>query len=41
MEMDDLLISGGISGAITDPFSDEAIAHAEMYYETIMTNMSL
>ena len=35
MEFENNLISGGISGAITDPFSDEAIAHAEMYYETI------
>lgn len=35
MEFNDLLISGGVSGAITDPFSDEAIAHAELYYEEI------
>ena len=27
--------SGGISGAISDPFSKEAIAHAELYYEEI------
>lgn len=28
-------ISGGISGAITDPYSSEATAHAELYYEEI------
>lgn len=28
-------ISGGISGAITNPDSDEAINHAELYYEEI------
>lgn len=28
-------VSGGISGAITDPLSREALKHAEMYYETI------
>lgn len=28
-------ISGGISGAITDPYSEEAEAHAELYYEEI------
>lgn len=33
--MEDVFISGGISGAITDPFSDEAVNHAKMYYETI------
>ena len=29
------IISGGISGAITDPNSDPAQKHANMYYETI------
>lgn len=33
MEKD--FISGGISGAITDPYSDKALLHAEMYYEEI------
>lgn len=28
-------ISGAISGAITDPFSKEALEHAEKYYEEI------
>lgn len=31
----DLFVSGGISGAITDPDSDEAIKHAEKYYKFI------
>lgn len=34
------LISGGISGAITDPFSDEALSHARKYYEFIRRNHS-
>lgn len=29
------MISGGISGAITDIYSDEALRHAELYYEEI------
>ena len=29
------IISGGISGAITDPYSFEAQTHAQMYYEEI------
>ena len=29
------LISGGISGAITDIYSEEALHHAELYYEEI------
>lgn len=33
--MNDYIISGGISGAITDPYSFEAQDHAEMYYEEI------
>lgn len=35
--MDDknIIISDGVSGAITDPFSDEAMTHAQIYYETI------
>ncbi|MBP5295929.1 MAG: hypothetical protein J6Y94_01205 [Bacteriovoracaceae bacterium] len=33
--MDNKYVSGGISGAITSPFSDEAQKHAEMYYEEI------
>ena len=33
-------ITGGISGAITDPYSDDAIRHAEMYYEEIRKNHS-
>lgn len=28
-------IKGGISGGITDPYSDEALDHAEMYYESL------
>lgn len=31
----EFLITGGISGAITDPNSIEAIRHAKMYYEEI------
>lgn len=31
------MISGGISGAITDIYSDEALHHAELYYEEIRT----
>ena len=31
----DSYISGGISGAITDPMSDVAIKHAELYYNEI------
>lgn len=34
------IISGGISGAITDPYSREAVTHAEMYYEEIRHNHS-
>ena len=34
------LISGGIFGAITDPFSDEADAHAKLFYEEIRHNHS-
>lgn len=34
----DNFISGGISGAITDPLSNDAIKHAEMYYEEIRKN---
>lgn len=29
---EDILISGGISGAITDIESEEALEHAEKYY---------
>lgn len=38
MAKDYILISGGISGAITDPYSDEADIHAKMYYEEIRHN---
>lgn len=34
----DSYISGGISGAISDPYSKEAVLHAEMYYEEIRNN---
>ncbi len=34
----DYYIAGGVSGAITDPYSDDAIRHAEMYYEEIRNN---
>ena len=33
-----ILISGGISGAITDPYSEEAERHANLYYEEIRKN---
>lgn len=33
--IDELKISGGISGAITDIYSDDALDHAELYYEEI------
>ncbi len=33
--MNDNIVSGGISGAITDPNSIQAYDHAEMFYETI------
>ena len=33
--MEYTIISGGISGAIDDPYGDEAMAHAEMYYKEI------
>ena len=33
-----VIISGGISGAITDPQSERAKAHAELYYEEIRHN---
>ena len=36
----DVLVSGGISGAITDPFSKRAVAHAKLYYEEIRKNHS-
>ncbi len=29
------LISGGIKGAITDPYSEEGLTHARLYYEEI------
>ena len=31
----DYFISGGISGAITDPYSGRALKHAKLYYDTI------
>ena len=31
----EMILSGGISGAITDPYSQRAQRHARMYYETI------
>jgi len=34
------LVSGGISGAITNPLSKEALAHADRYYEFIRHNRS-
>jgi len=34
------LVSGGISGAITNPLSKEALAHADRYYEFICHNRS-
>ena len=33
--MDYYLISGGVSGAITDIYSEEADNHAQMYYREI------
>lgn len=35
MELKKELITGGVSGAITDPNSDEALEHAELYYKEI------
>jgi len=34
------MVSGGISGAITDPFSERADAHAKLFYEEIRNNHS-
>lgn len=34
---EEFFISGGISGAITDPRSEDADKHAEMYYKEIRT----
>ena len=40
-EIDSLMtISSGISGAITDPFSKRADAHAKLFYEEIRNNHS-
>ena len=36
----DAVVSGGISGAISDPFSERADAHAKMFYEEIRHNHS-
>ena len=38
--IDNSLVSGAISGAITDTNSDQALKHAEMYYEEIRHNHS-
>lgn len=35
MKLSLFFISGGISGAITDPDSDKAKKHAELFYEEI------
>ena len=35
MDKIQFLVSGGISGAITDPYSKEALKHAELYYQEI------
>lgn len=40
MDIDKTFISGGISGAITDPFSDKADNHAKLFYEEIRKNHS-
>lgn len=36
----DVIISGGISGAITDPYSERAVEHAKRFYEEIRNNKS-
>lgn len=40
MKKMDEIISGGISGAITDPFSEQADVHAKIFYEEMRHNHS-
>ncbi len=40
MDSENIFVSGGISGGISDPFSEKADAHAKLFYEEIRKNHS-